>query len=28
MIMKEKAVNIGNGIGTSYGMAVESIFWI
>jgi len=25
MIMKEKAVNIGNGIGTSYGMAVESI---
>jgi len=26
--MKEKAVNIGNGIGTSCGMAVESIFWI
>jgi len=24
--MKEKAVNIGNGIGTSYGMAFESIF--
>jgi len=28
MIMKEKVVNIGNGIGTSCGMAVESILWI
>jgi len=28
MIMKEKAINIGNSIGTSCGMAVESIFWI
>jgi len=26
MIMKEKAVNIGNGIGASCGIAVESIF--
>jgi len=26
--MKEKAVNIGNGIGTSYGIAIESIIWI
>jgi len=26
--MKEKVVNIGNGIGTSCGMAVESILWI